>query len=116
VPEAIAALVESQAFVDVAVARVSAMLRDPKLINAAAGVLSAMLSDAPPETLAAQLETLVLGPAIVDNVARWLDDVAALPETAAIGAAIGATLDDPELQAELHAIVVGVPKMRTARR
>lgn len=115
VPQAIVALVESDGFLQVAVDRLTALLGDPAFVNAGIDVFVAIIAGKDPEATAAKIEALVLGPAVSSTAVKWLDDIAALPETAAIGGALGAILDDPELVAQLHAIVVGVPARRTAQ-
>jgi hypothetical protein len=73
-----------------------------------------MLDEVDAEELGRRVDRVLVTPAIETAVVRWTDEVAASAAFTVVAERLGLVLEDPNLQAELFAIVVGAAAGPTA--
>jgi hypothetical protein len=112
----LAALLDDDAFVGSCAVVVRTLLQSPGLDERASAVLGGMLDEVDAEELGRRVDRVLVTAEIEAAVAAWTDEVAASAAFGTLADRLGLVLEDPNLRAELLAIVVGAPANRTALR
>lgn len=114
VREGLAALIDDAAFLAACTRVVHALLGGPDVHERSAAVFAGMIDEVDAGELTARVERVLLGPELEAAVVAWTEDVTACASFGTLAERLGAVLDDPNLQAELLAIVAGTAGQRTA--
>lgn len=114
VRQGLTALIDDAAFLAACTGVVHTLLDGPGFHERAATVIAGMIEEVDEGELTARVERLLLTPEIEAAVVQWTEQVTASPAFGTLAERLGAVLDDPNLQAELLAIVAGTVAHRTA--
>jgi len=112
----LAALLDDEAFSRACVTLVRTMLEVPAFRDDVTVLVVGMIEQVDAGELGRRVDRVLVTPAIEAAVVTWVDDVTAAQAFGALSDRLGLVLEDPNLQAELLAIVVGAPAHRTAKR
>lgn len=87
----------------------------PGFHERAATVIAGMIEEVDESELTTRVERLLLTSEIEATVVQWTEQVTASSAFGSLAERLGVLLDDPNLQAELLAIVAGTAAHRTAQ-
>jgi len=110
----LAALLDDDAFFGACADGVRAMLESPEFHERSAAVIAGMLEEVDAEEMNVRVDRVLVSPELEAAMVRWSEEVTASAGFGTLAERVGAVLDDPNLQAELLAIIAGTSAGNTA--
>jgi hypothetical protein len=114
VRESLAALLDDEAFLGACASVIRTLLESPDFQERAAAVIAGMLEEIDTEEMTVRVERVLVTPELEAALVKWSEETTASATFGTLGERLGAVLDDPNLQAELLAIIAGTSVGRTA--
>ncbi len=110
----VAALLDDDAFLAACTGVARTLLGSPAFSASAAAVLAGILDEVDTEELSRRVEGTLVTPELEATMVTWVDAITKSTAFGALAERLGAVLDDPNLQAELLAIIASASTGRTA--